>query len=132
MGRKPNKEEISKVYRLILELHNKVADSLNHMAIEKENLEDTIDALNRAIKMSGELGSILSDSGADEAIQKLKRFNLVQKQLSRALSEYSEQGKLLFSTAGEFAQSWNALEEELSVVLEKFGSKHSSSPPYIR
>lgn len=132
MKGKAGRDEINKMYPLILELHNKIADSLNHLATEKENLEDAIDALNRIKKMGQELEKLMVDSKFDGVSKKLDKFNAIEARLDKALSDYSQGNKFVFNVASEFAHSWNMLEEELGAVIEKINSKTSSTPPYIR
>ncbi|MDE1869552.1 MAG: hypothetical protein KGH71_01025 [Candidatus Micrarchaeota archaeon] len=130
-------DEIKRVYHLVLELHNKVADCLNHLAVEKESLEDMVDALNRVKKMSAEMELSLShlkmQSGGDEAsLSQLRQFRQSEQKLELLLADYSARNKLVFSYAGEFAQSWNQIEEQLGLLIEKLKSNPENPPPYIR
>lgn len=131
MDGREKKEKLDQIYHLLLEMHNKVADSLNHLSVEKESLEDTVDAINRVKKMCAELESVLGPE-SEEAKARVKNFESVQKKLEKELANYSERNRSLFSSASNYAQSWNELESELGIELEKLKSRPRQPPPYIR
>ncbi|MDE1850648.1 MAG: hypothetical protein KGH54_02525 [Candidatus Micrarchaeota archaeon] len=127
----------TELYRVTLEMHNKVADCLSHLAAEKESMEDAIDALNRVKKMSRELDGLLAKAAAEAGLEydtkkQLRALGNSAKRLEKILAEHNSKNKFLFGAAGIFAQSWGLIEGEVQEVIGKSAGKAPKMPPYIR
>lgn len=125
--------DIKAMYKLVVELHNKVTDSLNHLAYEKESLEDAADALTRVRKMTKEMDEYITlfSQGSSYDPAQMEKFKQLAEKFDRELSNYTKSNKKVFDAATDFAQQWNVMEEELGKILESNGKK-MQPPPYIR
>ncbi|MDE1761795.1 MAG: hypothetical protein KGH59_03890 [Candidatus Micrarchaeota archaeon] len=132
-GRKGNKE----LYILLLEMHNKIADCLNHLAAEKESLEDAADALARVRRMRDQMGEMLSAAVSESGVpydsaRKLKELKGAIDGLDTMIDEFDRKSKEMLGAAGDLARTWNGLEAEINVILERIESKPHGGEPYIR